>query len=266
VTTQARDKSFDRIAASYDDVRPGYPDALYDRIIEFGSLAPTTRVLEVGSGTGKATLPLAERGFEMRCIEPGVHLAALARANLAHLPKVAFVTTTFEEWPLERASFGMAFCAQAFHWLDPARRLPRFAEALRDRGVLALFGNVPRLPPCQLRDDLDVCYETLAPSLSNRRGAETWYGGSESPIMPELRACHQFEDIQFTAFDWKIAMGGALYCQLLSTYSDHSTLPPSQLATLLTRIGDIVRAHGGTVELSYRTGVFLARRVSRQRA
>ena len=49
------------------------------------------------------------------------------------------------------------------------------------------------------------------------------------------------------------------YCQLVSTYSDHSTLPPAQLAALLARVAEVVNAHGG-VTLSYTTGLFLARR------
>ena len=32
VTTE-RDKSFDHVAAAYDAVRPGYPDALYDSLL-----------------------------------------------------------------------------------------------------------------------------------------------------------------------------------------------------------------------------------------
>ena len=61
--TMTRDKSFEGVAAAYDEVRPGYPSAAYDRIIEFGGLTAATKVLEVGVGTGKATIPFAERGF-----------------------------------------------------------------------------------------------------------------------------------------------------------------------------------------------------------
>lgn len=35
----ARNQSFDRIAAEYDAVRPGYPEALYDRIIDYAPLS-----------------------------------------------------------------------------------------------------------------------------------------------------------------------------------------------------------------------------------
>jgi SAM-dependent methyltransferase len=257
---QQREQSFDLVAAAYDEVRPSYPGALYDHILEFAALAPTARVLEVGVGTAKATLPLAERGFEILGLEPGAELSRIARAKLQQFPRVSLNTTTFEDWTLEPCAFDLAFCAQAYHWLDPARRLQRFAEALHQEGVVAIFGNVSSLPAGSLRDNLAASYQQLAPSLSLQRGAASWYATEESPVMSELCAHPLFEDVSFTAFDWQRTLSAEQYCQLLSTYSDHFGLPAATLAALLARVADVVRAHGGVLSLAYRTGVFLARR------
>ena len=43
----------DAVAEQYDRVRPGYPEALFDTIVAL--LPDDPRILEVGSGTGKAT-------------------------------------------------------------------------------------------------------------------------------------------------------------------------------------------------------------------
>jgi SAM-dependent methyltransferase len=257
--TMARNKSFDRVAADYDAARPGYPDALYDRIIEFASLRPETKVLEVGVGTGKATVPFAKRGFDILGIEPGKDLSAIARANLTAFPRVRIATIAFEAWAVERGSFDLAFSAQAFHWLDRNLRLPRFAEALRTDGVLAVFGNFPRVAAGPLRDDLDAVYRALAPSLASARDASLWYASAESSLMTELTASPHFCEVEFKSFMWDRALDGESYCRLLSTYSEHSTLPPAELHPLLTRVADVVRAHG-TIMLSYTTGLFLARR------
>src|SRR6186713_1723573 len=141
MTTVAPDKSFDRVAKQYDAARPGYPDAVYGRILGFGSLEPATKVLEVGVGTGKATLPLARRGFEIQGLEPGANLSAIARTNLAPFPRVTIATTTFEAWTIEREVFGLAFSAQAFHWLEPKLRVDQFAKALHVGGVLAVLAT-----------------------------------------------------------------------------------------------------------------------------
>jgi SAM-dependent methyltransferase len=259
MTTMARDKSFDRVAREYDAARPGYPDAMYDRILGFASLEPTTRVLEVGVGTGKATLPLARRGFEIHGLEPGANLSAIARTNLAPFPRVTIATTTFEAWTIEREVFGLAFSAQAFHWLDPKLRLERFAKALHAGGVLAVFGNVADVPAGLLRNELDAAYEALAPSLSSAGNARSWYGTADSPVMAELAASPHFLDVEFNNFEWQRTLDAPSYCRLLSSHSDHSTLPPAQLAVLLARVAELVDSHGG-VTLSYTTGLFLARR------
>jgi SAM-dependent methyltransferase len=258
MTTMDRDKSFDRVAREYDAARPGYPEAMYDRILEFGSLGPETQVLEVGVGTGKATLALAQRGFEIQGIEPGANLSAIARSNLAAFPRVTITTTTFEAWTIRREAFGLAFCAQAFHWLDP-KRLERFAEALAAGGVLAVFGNVGKVAAVPLRDELEAVRQALAPSLSSAANARHWYGTTDGPVMKELAASRHFVDAEFNTFDWQRTLDASSYCQLISTYSDHSTLPPAQLGALLARVAELVNAHGG-VTLSYTTGLFLARR------
>jgi 2-polyprenyl-3-methyl-5-hydroxy-6-metoxy-1,4-benzoquinol methylase len=64
----------------------GYPAELYDELIRLAGLRPAARLLEIGCATGKATVPLAERGFRITCLELGPRLAATARDNLARFP------------------------------------------------------------------------------------------------------------------------------------------------------------------------------------
>ena len=54
-------------------------------------------MLEIGCATGKATLPLARRGFQITCIELGPDLAVAARRNLDGLG-VNIIEGRFEDW------------------------------------------------------------------------------------------------------------------------------------------------------------------------
>ena len=50
-------QTFDTVAARYHAARPGYPGALYDTLISLARLAPDQdEILEIGCGTGKATI------------------------------------------------------------------------------------------------------------------------------------------------------------------------------------------------------------------
>ena len=64
-------RTFDAAAALYQRARPDYPEELYDRLLEVTGLRPPSRLLEIGCATGKATLPLAARGYHIVCVEPG---------------------------------------------------------------------------------------------------------------------------------------------------------------------------------------------------
>ena len=75
--------TFDEAPELYDRVRPGYPEEAFEDLATLARLRPGSRVLEIGCGTGQATVPLAARGFEVVAVELGAGLAKVARRNLA---------------------------------------------------------------------------------------------------------------------------------------------------------------------------------------
>jgi 16S rRNA A1518/A1519 N6-dimethyltransferase RsmA/KsgA/DIM1 with predicted DNA glycosylase/AP lyase activity len=87
---------------------------------EATGIPPAGSVLEIGCGTGQATLPLARRGYRVLCVELGENLAAVARRNLKPYPRVEVRTADFEGFPLPEGAFDLAVSATAFHWLNPA--------------------------------------------------------------------------------------------------------------------------------------------------
>ena len=70
----------------YDEVRPGYPEELFDDVVSLSGIPAGGRILEIGCGTGQATVPFARRGYRILCVELGENLAAVARRNLEAIP------------------------------------------------------------------------------------------------------------------------------------------------------------------------------------
>ena len=91
--------TFDAVADLYDRARPDYPKALFDDVVAAAGLSPGDAVLEIGCGTGKATLGLARRGLNILALDPGEALIAVARRRLAGFETVEFARATFEAWP-----------------------------------------------------------------------------------------------------------------------------------------------------------------------
>jgi 16S rRNA A1518/A1519 N6-dimethyltransferase RsmA/KsgA/DIM1 with predicted DNA glycosylase/AP lyase activity len=109
-------QTFNTAADLYHGARPDYPDGLYAALIGLAELNPDRDALcEVGAGPGKATLPLARRGFRITCVELGAALAAEARRNLSGYPRVTVVSAGFEGWrPEPREQFALVFAATAW--------------------------------------------------------------------------------------------------------------------------------------------------------
>jgi trans-aconitate methyltransferase len=156
--------AFGQVADLYDRARPSYPPAAIDAVIEFGALAAPMRIVEVGAGTGKATVLFALRGLSVLGIEPSPEMARVARANCAKYPGVEIVETDFERWePPER--FSTLVSVQAWHWVEPDLRYRRADQALAPGATLAAIWMVPDWQACRVRAALSGAYRRAAPEL-----------------------------------------------------------------------------------------------------
>ena len=163
-----RRHTYDPIAALYDRARPSYPAALFADIIAYANLADDAHILEIGCGTGQATLPLAQRLYSIDCIELGAELATIVRANLAAFPPVTIHQADFDTLTLPPATYDLVLSATAFHWLDPLTRFQRTHDLLKNGGTLALFWHRPVLTD-HSRDHIEALqsvYQRLAPALT----------------------------------------------------------------------------------------------------
>ncbi len=256
--------TFDEIGERYDRYRPAYPEAVFDDLLSIAGVSSAQRLLELGCGTGQATRPLARRGFEILCIEPGSRLAELSRKNLSAFPGVEVHCQTFEDWPCETAAFGLIFSAQAFHWLAPETRFEKCAEALSSGGSLAVLGNSVCVDRSRhgdaggpLSDQLDAAYARWAPSLAGPP-ATAWY--DEGGPVPQLFAeSGLFEPAVICRYPWSHCYATEEYLGLLGTHSDHRLLDTEKRAGLYAAIGQALEAYGAEIEIFYQAHLYVAR-------
>lgn len=130
-----RTAQFNAQALDYDHYRPRYPQACFDDLVDTAGLKPGDEVVEVGAGTGIATVPLVEAGLKVTAIEPGANMAAVAKAKLAE--RAVFFDGRFEDWsPTTSVSLVVAF--NAWHWVELSRGVELAARALVPGGTIAL--------------------------------------------------------------------------------------------------------------------------------
>ncbi len=215
-------RSFDRVAALYDKFRPDYPQALVESVIALSHLPEQGRILEIGSGTGKATRLFASRDYSIHCIEPGRHLAALAARNLQAYPNVSFEVARFEDCHEQPAEFDLVMSAQAFHWVHWEMGYPKSARALKPGGSLALFWNMHTGFRGQIAADLEKIYRDIAHEMDNPQVA------IEETIQERMEEISQsccFGPVTVRRFPWSQTSSTSDYIGLINTHSDHLRLP-----------------------------------------
>jgi SAM-dependent methyltransferase len=253
-------QTFDQVAERYDRGRPDYPERLFDDLITLTGIKPGDRLLEAGCATGKATLPLARRGFRITCIELGPELAAVARRNLAGFP-VEVIAGRFEEWrPTE--PFTCVFAATAWHWIDPAVRYEQAWRALRPGGHLAIWAQGHVFPDGgdPFFREIQEVYDEIGEGLP----ADTlWLKPGELPDeRAEIEASGLFEVVAVRQYDWEVTYSAEEYIELLSTFSGHISMADWQRDRLF---GEIRRRLAQRPDHSVRRGWGAVLQVARRR-
>ena len=145
---RGRAEAFGLAADAYDRYRPRYPLPLIRELIKGSHL----RALDVGAGTGIASVQMMEAGADVLAVEPDPRMARVAADN-----GVPVEQATFEDWKPSGRSFDLVVFAQSFHWVQPHLALDKIASILRPGGRLALLSN--RIAPVSpTRQELDEAY------------------------------------------------------------------------------------------------------------
>lgn len=252
--------TFEEDAERYDRARPGYPAQLFADLAELAGVQAGARVLEIGVGTGQLTVPLAERGCEIVRVELGAQLAAVARRRLAPFPLVSLVVAPFEEWSLPVEPFDAVVSATAFHWIDPAIRVAKAADALRPGGTLATIASDHIAGgSAAFFDEVQGCYERWDPATPPRLHLKP---ASDIPLdSEEIDRSGRFDPAVFRRYEWETSYSSTEYIDLLLTYSGHRALEAEGRASLLACIGELIDVrYGGRITRRYLTQLRVARR------
>ena len=255
--------AFDSAASIYAAARPDYPPSLLDRVVEDAGLTPGDALLEVGCGTGIATLPMARRGFAITGVELGPALAVEARRRLKRFRGVMVLQADFDEWAARagRHQFRLVYAATSWHWLDPATKYENAWRCLEPGGALAFWSAQHVLP-----DDGDEFFAEMQDVYRDLR--EPTLGSGEIPRpedvpseADEITASGRFHSVRVSRFLWEKTYDADSYLALLDTFSNHIELDPAKRAHLYGEIRRrITPRPDGTVRRHWGAVLHVARR------
>lgn len=253
---------FGEVAELYDAARPRYPAELFDELVRLGALGASSTVLEVGAGTGQATVDLAARAASVTAIEPNEAMLAVAERRVGTLPGVTLARAAFEEWIAPEASYDLIAAAQSWHWIAPDPGYPKAARLLTDGGWLTVFWNLPvdRGPAA---DGIDEVYARYSP----QRGTISRWGGQDSSGTGEveryggqLAASQHFGDVAERRLPWQRTYTTDGYLDLVRTHSDYRLLDEEARGPFLDALRQVLDDHGGTITVGFVTQLYAAPR------
>jgi len=169
--------SFDRAADYYDETR-GYPSAVAARIgqtlRDAAAAMPSSRLLELGVGTGRVALPIVEAGagYHYTGIDLSARMLDVLRAKLRAVPGAAERVTLVEgdimDLPFADGSFDAVLTTHVYHLVaDRARVAAESARVLARRGVL--LNGRDETPDGGARQEVMAAWDDILEALGWQR-------------------------------------------------------------------------------------------------
>ncbi|QUQ69323.1 class I SAM-dependent methyltransferase [Kutzneria sp. CA-103260] len=237
---------FGPIAEQYDRFRPSPPEGLVDDLERLGGA-----VLDVGCGTGKAAVALAERGLTVLGVEPDERMASIARSH-----GVPVEIGAFETWDAGGRQFDLLTFADSWHFVDPAVAVRRAAELLPPGGKVARFWNTYVLEPAAIKA-LDPVYRRFAPEiLPTWRQTAAWapFRLDDDPF-----ARTGFTPLRMRSYRSSALRSADEWVATIATTSGHLRLG-DRLAPLMAEVHAAIDALGGALRVHRTTFLALTRR------
>ena len=129
-------------AEAYAKARPGYPDAAIDYINSL--VLPNAVFADVGVGTGKFTVLLARRGYDVFAVEPNADMQEQLAITLAPYPNAKIVDGLAEATTLPDHSVDIITCAQSLGWFNlNAFRTECHRIGKLDIIVISIYNDIP---------------------------------------------------------------------------------------------------------------------------
>ena len=243
---------FNRLAATYEQGRPAYAEALIDALYRDCGFSAQSVIADIGAGTGKLAEQLLRRGSTVYAVEPGVDMRRTATEKLGRYPRFHAVDGTAEATTLPDHAVDLVTAAQAFHWFDPLAFERECRRILRPGGRICLIWNMRQMEDPLNREAFAI-YTAYCPRFHGFNGG----------ILPDDPRIVRFFDGQYQtlSFDHPLCYQKPQFLSrsLSGSYSLQQGDP--QFEPYYRALSELFDRHaaGGRLTLANRTVCYLGR-------
>ncbi len=237
---------FNEDVINYDRYRPTYINELFMDVINYSKLDNTKNALEIGIGTGQATMPILKTGCNLTAIELGENLAGYSKKKFASFDKFNVINIDFESYSSDTSRFDLIYSATAFHWIPEHIGFTKVYDLLKSSGVIALFWNHPYCDNDALHIELQKAYDKYRPSSDK---PQLGFNENDCQKYIDLLNKYGFVNITSKLYHQTRVFKVNEYISLLNTYSDHRAMDNTAKAGLENEISEVIDKFGGKIDI-----------------
>ncbi|MCL2415388.1 MAG: class I SAM-dependent methyltransferase [Defluviitaleaceae bacterium] len=265
---RSRRVHFDEIVETYDKARWDYPSELYEDIFKYCGAGK--KALEIGAGTGRATIPFLNADYDITAVELAKNMVEFLTVKFSDRKNFNVLNAAFEDVVLdENVGYDLIYAASAFHWVDAEIGCPKVFRLLKPGGAFVLFRNNAQ------PSDGEPLYEAIRAVYE--KYYNSYYTNSKRPVRQshddfwKLSGLHKsfsfdgmeqygFQDITMKLYDVVYTYTADEYISLMSTYSDNRALPKENRMKLYKGVHEAITQHGGILKLDCIFQLYMGRK------
>jgi len=253
-------ESFDKIALTYEECRPGYGKEVYNYIDSIKPYSSSSLILEVGAGSGIATKEITDKwNSRITALEPGGNLRSIAETRLKNNQNVEIIGSTFENYSSNGLKFDGIFSATAFHWIDPEIKYKKASELLKDDGLLVLYWNNYGIKDGELSKSIEELYAKYGMKTDNKNVHER-QAENITRRRNEIEDSGLFHVIKHNIFNNWFAYSTQRYLNLLKTFSDHSKRNVPDIDSFYHEVSKLIDWNDGIIDVDIKVNLEIAAR------
>ncbi|WOF15443.1 methyltransferase domain-containing protein [Methanoplanus sp. FWC-SCC4] len=249
---------FDSNPEGYDRWRPRYLPEVFKDIIQYAAVSKNSHVIEIGAGTGQATLPFLRTGCTITAIEIGNNFSDFLEEKYRDLSNFTVENISFEEYQGEKNSKDLIYSASAFHWIKGNTGFIKSYDLLKNDAVLAIFQNTPAIDNLskELNDDIQEIYARYMPKSKQKNAKKDHYDNIEEKLQK-----FGFKDIVFKKYYTKREFNSKEYVSLLNTYSDHLKMQHEIKPKFESEVTNSIENHGNCIKIQDTIDLCMAKKL-----
>ncbi len=250
--------TFNEDAVNYDKYRPGYPQALFENVISYSQIKEGSKLIEIGIGTGQATLPFIQLDCKVTGIELGENLSTFVAEKYKAYSNFNVINMDFMNCPIEENSCDLIYCATAFHWLPKKEAYSKIMNSLKRGGSIALFWNHPF--PNRVDDPSNIASQKIYNKFRHSGEKQKEFSKEDCIIIVQELTRYGFENVEYQLYKRVRKLNTDEYIHLLNTYSDHRALNPTLKEMFESEMRQAINEAGGTINIYDTIDLYLAQK------